>query len=35
MKSFPGQTEKSAVDRALPIVKFLEARFQRGTDLME
>ncbi len=30
MKSFPGQTEKNAIDRALPIVKFLESRFQRG-----
>jgi hypothetical protein len=35
MKSFPVQTERNAMDRALPIIKFLESRFQRGADLVE
>jgi hypothetical protein len=35
MKSFPGQTEKNALERAVPIIKFLEARFQRSSDLFE
>lgn len=35
MKSFPGQTEKNAIARALPIVKELEARVHKGSDLVQ
>jgi hypothetical protein len=35
MKSFPGQTEKNALARALPIVKEIETRIQRGADLLQ
>ena len=35
MKSFPGQTEKNAIVRALPIVKQMEARVQSARDLVE
>ena len=35
MKSFPGQTEKNALARALPIVKEIESRIQRGADLLQ
>jgi hypothetical protein len=35
MKSFPGQTEKNALARALPIVKEIEARVQKASDLVQ
>jgi hypothetical protein len=35
MKSFLGQTEKSAVLRAMPIVKWMEQRFKEARDLVE
>jgi hypothetical protein len=35
MKSFPGQTEKNAIARALPIVKGMEARVQKAADLIQ
>lgn len=35
MKSFPGQTEKNALARALPFVKWMETRFQTRKDLLE
>lgn len=35
MKSFPGQTEKNALARALPIVKQIESRVRTVTDLIE
>jgi len=35
MKSFPGQTEKNAIARALPIVKGIEARVQKAADLVQ
>jgi hypothetical protein len=35
MKPFPGQTEKNAIARALPIVKQLQARIQKGADLVQ
>lgn len=35
MKSFPGQTEKNALARALPIVKRMEGRIQTSKDLIE
>ncbi len=35
MKPFPGQTEKNAIARALPIVKQMEARVQSGKDLTQ
>ena len=35
MKSFPGQTEKNALARALPIAKWIEARIQTRKDLAE
>jgi hypothetical protein len=35
MKSFPGQTEKNALARALPIVKEIESRIQRAADLLQ
>jgi len=35
MKSFPGQTEKNALARALPIVKEIEARVQKASDLIQ
>ena len=35
LKSFPGQTEKNAIARALPIVKELEPRVQRAADLLQ
>ena len=35
MKSFPGQTEKNAIARALPIVQQMEARVKKASDLVE
>jgi len=35
MKSFPGQTEKNAIARALPIVKGIEARVLKAADLVQ
>ena len=35
MKSFPGQTEKNALARALPIAKRMEGRIQTLKDLIE
>lgn len=35
MKAFPGQTEKNAIARALPIVKQMEARIQSAQDLLQ
>lgn len=35
MKSFPGQTEKNAIVRAMPIVKQMEARVQSARDLVD
>lgn len=35
MKSFPGQTEKNALARALPIARRIETRFQTLKDLVE
>lgn len=35
MKSFPGQTEKNAIARALPIKKDMEFRIQSSKDLYE
>jgi hypothetical protein len=35
MKAFPGQTEKNAIARALPIVKQLEARVRNAAELMQ
>jgi Domain of Unknown Function (DUF1080) len=35
MKSFPGQTEKNAVARAMPIVHGMESRIQTLKDLMQ
>ncbi|HSU54357.1 MAG TPA: family 16 glycoside hydrolase [Candidatus Dormibacteraeota bacterium] len=35
MKTFPGQTEKNAVERAAPIVKDLQTRIQSIQDLVE
>jgi len=33
MKAFPGQTEKNAIHRALPIVKQMETRVRKAADL--
>ena len=35
MKSFPGQTEKNAIARALPIVKQMEERVHSLSDLTQ
>lgn len=35
MRSFPGQTEQHAVARALPVVRLMERRVFRATDLFE
>jgi hypothetical protein len=35
MKSFPGQTENNAAARAVPIVKSMEGRIHKATDLLE
>jgi hypothetical protein len=35
MKAFPGQTEKNAIVRAMPIVKQLEARVRNSAELMQ
>ena len=35
MKTFPGETEKTAITRALPIVKQMEARVQTAKDLTQ
>lgn len=35
MKAFPGQTEKNAITRALPIVKQLEARVRTAAELTQ
>lgn len=35
MKSFLGQTEKSAVLRAMPVVKWMEQRFKEARELLE
>jgi len=35
MKSFPGQTEKNAIARALPIIKQMEARVRSVNDLTQ
>jgi len=35
MKAFPGQTEKNAIARALPMVKQMEVRVRKGADLVE
>lgn len=35
MKSFPGQTDKNALARAMPIVKAMEQRVQTKKDLLE
>ncbi|MBL9171011.1 MAG: DUF1080 domain-containing protein [Verrucomicrobiales bacterium] len=34
MKSFPGETEKTAVTRAIPIIKLMEDRVRSHTDLL-
>jgi hypothetical protein len=35
MKHLPGQTEKTAITRAVPIIRFLESQFQRAADLVQ
>ena len=35
MKSLPGQTEKNAITRALPIVKQMEERVHKASDLLQ
>ena len=35
MKAFPGQTEKNAIARAMPIVKQLEAHVRNAAELMQ
>jgi hypothetical protein len=35
MKSFPGQTEKNAVARAMPVVQSMETRIQTWQDLIQ
>src|SRR5258706_12072585 len=35
MKAFPGQTEKNAIARALPIVQHMEARVKKVSDLVQ
>jgi len=35
LKPFPGQTEKNAIARALPIVKQIESRIQSAQDLVQ
>lgn len=35
MKSFPGETEKTAVTRAIPIIKMMEARVRNQADLIK
>ncbi len=35
MKSFPGQTEKNAIARAVPIIKQMEARVKTAKDLVQ
>jgi hypothetical protein len=35
MRTFPGQTEKNAIVRALPVVKMMEPRLQKASDLFE
>jgi hypothetical protein len=35
MKPFPGQTEKNAIARAMPIVKEMEPRVQKAKDLFQ
>jgi hypothetical protein len=35
MKAFPGQTEKNAITRAMPIVKQIEARVRNSAELMQ
>jgi DNA-binding IclR family transcriptional regulator len=35
MKSFPGQTEQSALQRALPIVKEMQARVRTLSELKD
>jgi hypothetical protein len=35
MSTFPGQTEKNAIIRAMPVVKMMEPRVQRGPDLFQ
>jgi len=35
LKSFPGQTEKNAIARALPIIKQMEARVRSVNDLSQ
>ena len=35
MKTFPGQTEKNAITRAVPIVKLMEGRIKTARDLVQ
>jgi hypothetical protein len=35
MNSFPGQTERNAIERARPVVKMMEPRVQRAADLFQ
>jgi hypothetical protein len=35
MKSFPGQTEKNAIIRAMPVVKDMESRVRSLDDLTQ
>ncbi len=35
LSTFPGQTEKNAITRALPIVKYLESKIKTASDLFE
>jgi hypothetical protein len=35
MKSLPGQTEKNAIARAMPVVKYMESRLQRTGELFQ
>jgi hypothetical protein len=35
MRGFPGQTEKNAISRAMPVVQLMEARVQTAQDLLQ
>jgi hypothetical protein len=35
MKSFPGQTEKNAIARAVPVIKQMESRVKTAMDLVQ
>jgi hypothetical protein len=35
MKALPGQTEKNAISRAMPVVRYMESRLQRAAELFQ